>query len=909
MPAKGSAPKTLPGLRSSWISSISSKFSSGSTPPSASNLKENPNSLHRQIPPGAQGDHNPFGAALSPKDKEERLNDPSNAFTSSSPKNPSFLHNAFRKLSSGPGALGKTPANGSVCQRRVMNIDPNRDRCKVPELNQAKLKRVAFCVDVEIAGVSLRDDDDTVPNGPHETGHPPRTQASKTRAIEKGEGVSLKNGEAAVTAKEKETPDPAEDTTKASVEDPSAQDAARSESITKEPTRKQEKKKRSEEERKERKERKRRLAEANGTVPLQLKAGEEDEQSRSSTPGSSRSRTQNHPTTDPVRIYRRCCQLRETPVLKRLVERMTSTASSTLAESPGTVGVLDLMDSPMTLQDIVTFSDWLAIVPVRKLILENCALTDEGIRVILAGLLSTKTMQQARSSRRSTKKSQAQAAVKKQPFGVVEKLCLKGNTKIGPEGWRHICLFVHLSRSLRAIDLSGVPFPKTAVATSGPAARPQKPATDIASTLACALTTRYGGDHLEELLLSECNPSTEDVRKICGAASACGLRRLGLANNGMTREGLEHVVRYLRAGKCEGLDLGGNDLNDQLDVLIPAIDNASPLVALSLADCTLTPAAIFPLLQAFPSLPNFRFVDLSHNPALFSKQPDALSMLRRFLPKMPLLKRIHLSDVNLSPDHAIALAEILPECPSLYHLNILENSKIVSLTSATDPAGQEEACAVYASLMTAVRISRTLIAVDIEVPSAESNEVVKALASQIVVYSLRNLNAIEDIGDSASSNRPQVPYPEVLQHLVGHVDGQPAIPTEDDPAPDEDYVIGGTGVVKALGVCLGNVDQHHPELGDASRPSSSDRSTPVHRARASLNSTKKPRDMSKNLLASARNIRVRIQTALIREDIAGNDSNYSEFHTYSSLISKLTQLLLFFFFQGACNFLTALCVK
>jgi hypothetical protein len=31
---------------------------------------------------------------------------------------------------------------------------------------------------------------------------------------------------------------------------------------------------------------------------------------------------------------------------------------------------------------------------------------------------------------------------------------------------------------------------------------------------------------------------------------------------------------------------------------------------------------------------------------------------------------------------------------------------------------------------------------------------------------------------------------------------------EDEAAPDEDYVIGGTGVVKALGVCLGNLDQH-----------------------------------------------------------------------------------------------------
>ena len=50
-------------------------------------------------------------------------------------------------------------------------------------------------------------------------------------------------------------------------------------------------------------------------------------------------------------------------------------------------------------------------------------------------------------------------------------------------------------------------------------------------------------------------------------------------------------------------------------------------------------------------------------------------------------------------------------------------------------------------MMAAVRVSRTLIAVDIEVPSAESNEVVRALASQIVAYSLRNLGALEELSD------------------------------------------------------------------------------------------------------------------------------------------------------------------
>ncbi|OKL64652.1 hypothetical protein UA08_00797 [Talaromyces atroroseus] len=883
-PAKGSAPKAVPARRNSWISSLSSKFSTGTTPPGASGTKESPHAALKQNSPVTKPDINPFGASYPPRDRDERIAESVNSVTSTSPKNPSFLQNAFRKLSSGAGAIGgRTTGNSGLCERRIMNVDPNRDRCKVPELDQATLKRVAFCVDVEIAGFSQREIDEQT----RETGNNvPTSQGPKAKAKEKAEASALKNPEAVVKEKERELKSSAVDQPTATATSPStsppiATATTNGETVpdgrTKEPTRKQEKKKRSEEERKERKERKRRQAEENGTIPMQFKHAEDEQSAASPASGSSRTKTQNHPTTDPVRIYRRCCQLRETPVLKKLVEQMAS-PSSTLAEAPGTVALLDLTDFPMTLQDIVTMSDWLAIVPVRKLCLENCALTDEGVRSILAGLLSTKTMQQARNRRRSAKTSSTAAP---QPYGIVEKLSLKNNTKIGPEGWRHICLFIHLSKSLKAIDLSGIPFPRNISAADGLKGSPKS--RDIGRTLAASLKSRFGGDHLEELLLSECQPSTEDIENICNAAGSIKLRRLGLANNNLTREGLEHVARYLQGNNCEGVDLGGNDLHEHLDLLADAIDSQSPLMALSLADCSLTPATIFPLLQALPTLPLLRFVDFSHNPALFTSQPDSLSMLRRFLPKMTALKRIHLADVDLSPDHAIAIAEILPECPSLAHLNILENSQIARLGSSQDPADQEEACAVYASLMAAVRVSHTLIAVDIEVPSAECNEVVRALASQIVAYSLRNMGAIEELSDASQVQRPEVPIPEVLQHLVGH--SGPGEATDVESAPNEDYVIGGSGVVKALGVCLGNLERYQSEMG-GSRPSSG-RSTPVPHVSTSVNRTKKARDMSKNLLGSARNIKARIEISLIREDRAGNDANYRRLQFLDQTLQKI----------------------
>lgn len=885
---KQSAPRPISGRRSSWISSLSAKFSSGSTPPSQSNFKASSITPKVAVAGASKLEfHNPFGAAYSPKDKEEEKEEINNPFTSTSPRGPSFLHNAFRRFSSsGSGGLGKAASNGIICERRVMNIDRNRDRCKIPELNQARLRRVAFCVDVEIAGISRRETEDEEPNT-----HTHKSKKSDTKPKGKPEALATNNTQAAVPVKGKNGTAQNSDPLGTSPGETKVDGEVKE---VKEPTRKQEKKKRSEEERKERKERRRRQAEANGMIPLQLTMEDDDNPPAVAHPH--RSKAQTKPTTDPVRIYRRCCQLRESPVLKKIVDQI-SLPSSTLAESPGTVAVLDLSNFPMTSQDIATFSDWLAVVPVRKLILENCALKDESVQAILAALLSTKTVEQMKSRRRRVRKSESATTPKEENFGVIEKLSLKDNPKIGPEGWRHICLFLHLSKSLKAIDLSGIPFPKPRVAANGaePSARPQKPSADITTVFANSLAERFGGDRLEELLLSECNPAAEDVKKICDAAIAVGLRRLGFANNRLTREGLEHVVRYFKAGKCEGLDLGGNDLRDHLDLLTSAFDKEHPLYTLSLADCSLTPPVIYPLLQGLTRLPNLRFVDFSHNPELFSGKPDSLATFRRYLPKMPRLKRIHLADVNLSPNHAIAIAEVLPECPSLCHLNIMENPSIVRLSSATDPSSQEEACAVYASLMAAVRVSRTIIAVDIEVPSAESNEVVKALASQIVAYSLANLErgAMEEElpGAVDPSAEPRVPVPEVLQHLVGHGDGEEP-EEEDDHAPDEDYVIGGTGVVKALGVCLGTLDHMH---GDLSAPESGT-STPRHWKQRSL-VTKKPHVMSKNLLESARNIRTRIQSALVREDRAGNDTNYS---MSFSFISRVTRMLISFH-QAVCS--------
>jgi hypothetical protein len=236
----------------------------------------------------------------------------------------------------------------------------------------------------------------------------------------------------------------------------------------------------------------------------------------------------------------------------------------------------------------------------------------------------------------------------------------------------------------------------------------------------------------------------------------------------------------------------------------------------------------------------------------------------------------------MTPEQAIALAEILPESPNLAHVNIMENPKLAALADARDEANQEEACALYASLMAAVRVSQTIICIDIEVPSPKSSEIVKALAKQVVAYCLWNMERgpVAEISQAAAAIseahgvEKEVAVPDVLLHLVGHVEGFHENHDEDEPAPDEDYVIGGTGVVKALGICLRNrgndsrrpsADRAFSDLSEGASGSATPR-TPVRGGKA--------KDMSKNLLGSARKIRARLQPALVKESRAHDRTNY-----------------------------------
>ncbi|KOS20465.1 MAP-homologous protein 1 [Escovopsis weberi] len=874
--------------RSSWFSNISAKFSGG---PLHSQTAAAPPRSH-SLSPGQQPSQSQYVSPLQslsetaiaqPEIVVPRIPANRNAvlqhasipegdgpYTPAPPKSgqAGFL-GVFRRLSA--GGAGNTPtgklAHGLV-ERRVLNVDRNRERCPISELKDNKLRRVSFCVDVEIAPMPRYTDTRSTSKSAIDN--------TQRKMAERGEGEALKNPIAAEAQKEAgrlssenllkdETqglakkdqdaadPKPAADTRSA----PAPKETTTTTTTT--TTRKKEKKKKSEAERKARKEKRRKLAEANGSVPVEIQYDESDSSDSPDSVGSPK--TTCFPTTNPVRIYRRCCQLRESPILKKITEQLNDSANT--SATTGYVNKLDLTGYFMQLQDLITLGDYLAVVPVREVILDGSGLTDEGLRVILAGLLAAKQPEVGRRRHRPHAEQQG---------GVVERLSIKDNN-LGTDGWKYIALFVYMSRSLKQLDLSKIPFPReTALHKMKSLAPGMHHSLGIADIFAKSLAERPAGSTLEMVNIGETEPSTEQLGIIIDGMAKCGVSRLGVANNKLDQHGLRHVAKYLEAGKCEGLDIGGNDLRDHMDILAASIKESDPLWAISLAGCNLVPCSLCRIFPVLTRLPSLRFIDLSHNHDLFDSKPSAVGVLRRCLPQMDHLKRIHLRDVNMTAEQAIALVEVVPEVHSLAHINLLENPELARLADAKTEEAKEEACALYASLMAASRISKSMICVDIDVPSAEATEIVKAMAKQVVAYCLRNMElthhaevgsaavvaaaAAEAHGEWKDGSKPPS-YPSVIAHLVGHdvfeEDSSPVDDDNDDDAAtaDENYVIGGTGVVKALTFCLANRSDDSRSINGM-----------VDSQDLGLPTGGKAKDLSKHLLAGARKIRLRLQPAL-----------------------------------------------
>ncbi|TKY85466.1 hypothetical protein EX895_005628 [Sporisorium graminicola] len=123
-------------------------------------------------------------------------------------------------------------------------------------------------------------------------------------------------------------------------------------------------------------------------------------------------------------LYRECCRTREEHPLKKMRLVFQEAAQST----PPALKTMDLSFVPLDRHAVEPIADLLSVdFGLNKLVLENCALTDDTVKSILHALLVS---------------------------GTLPNLSIASNRKIRFRGWKYVAIFMRRARALRYLDLS-----------------------------------------------------------------------------------------------------------------------------------------------------------------------------------------------------------------------------------------------------------------------------------------------------------------------------------------------------------------------------------------------------------------------------------------------------------------------
>lgn len=328
----------------------------------------------------------------------------------------------------------------------------------------------------------------------------------------------------------------------------------------------------------------------------------------------------------PEAVYTRCCHLREIMPINATLKQIRGRSSP--------LQIIKMMNPKPTLIEMLALSDFLTIVPVCMVIFDNVNLSNDMIQLLLAALV------------RSTS---------------LVRLSLK-NLSMDSVGWRAFCAFLSQNKSLTRLDLS-----MHRVKSSNDF--PDRSSMDW-GLFADSLVLRGG---VEELVLTGCMVPSQDLSKVILKGCSPATKRLGLALNELFKDDIDIIRQWVESGSCccEGLDLGGNHLNESYDFLRALLQNGMSLQFLSLNNAGLSNVdALSSIVNDVSTNTLLKFVDLSSNPDLFPKFTPTLAQT---LPRFQALRRIHLDSNNLGAEDVVRLAGAFAYCPSLVHISLLGN--------------------------------------------------------------------------------------------------------------------------------------------------------------------------------------------------------------------------------------------
>lgn len=334
----------------------------------------------------------------------------------------------------------------------------------------------------------------------------------------------------------------------------------------------------------------------------------------------------------PETIYTRCCHLREILPIPATLKQ--------LKHKSRPLQILKMLNPKPTLIDVLSFSDFITIMPINTVIFDNVTMTTEMLKHVLAGLVHNKHL---------------------------EKLSLR-NVAIDQEGWVYLCEFMARNHTVKKLDISQQRVKHLTKPTSYRSAMNWDLFID-------SLKVRNG---IEELVMGGCKLSDDAFENLLDNALAISTCRLGVAATEINVRKCEMLADWIGRpnSKCVGIDIAYNDLSQgQLRPFIEAFNTkVVNLVFFSLNSTSLTDVdEVAELLKGLSRLKNLRFFDFSSLPQLF---PHVISKLGKNLPNFESLKRMHFDLNELSSQSIAALADVFPKVPSLVHVSLLGNKNL-----------------------------------------------------------------------------------------------------------------------------------------------------------------------------------------------------------------------------------------
>ncbi|KAI7860994.1 hypothetical protein BDC45DRAFT_552330 [Circinella umbellata] len=307
---------------------------------------------------------------------------------------------------------------------------------------------------------------------------------------------------------------------------------------------------------------------------------------------------------------------------------------------------------------------------LQELILNNCSLEDDALKILLHTLLLNDTLKH---------------------------LNLTDNKKLKTTGFKYIAIYVKGSTQLERLDLSMTNPDKKAI-----------------QYLAQAMTSTMNNNNntsspsLKQLLLDGCllkPPSLEILAS--GVRKSPHLRYLSLQRNKITHQGavslgvMLHDYDQEHKKGLEYLNLNNNDIRQGVQYIAQALRRNRSLEELYMHDCKLDSKGCAFIGEALKYNQALLKLDISGN-TLVHPTAEGILSIKQALYVNWRLTELNMSETGLGPEAAVYLAECLPENRALRRLDLTKNINI-------DLAG-------LMALSASVRVNDTLTYVDINIP-------------------------------------------------------------------------------------------------------------------------------------------------------------------------------------------------